>query len=349
VLAITLRDLEFRARQFLIAVIGAGLVFAMTLLLAGMAASFHTEINHTVRSMGVDGWVLPAGTTGPFTAVNSMPSAELTAVTGLPGVRAAGPVIVSPEAAQAGPHYLRITMVGAQPGGLGSPSVAHGHPLSGDGQVVADTRLHVGVGHPVVIAGRSLTVVGTMSGRTLNGGSPDVWVSLHDAQQLLFGGRPLVTAIVTRGVPARAPAGYEVMTDGGVVHDTLRPMKSAVQSVENSRFFMWVVAAVIVAALVYVSSLQRVRDFAVLKAMGASSRSLFVGVAAQAVVVTLAAALLAALMANFLKALYPLPVAIPVSAFLLLPVTAVVVGVAASLVALRRAVSVDPALAFGAA
>ena len=43
-LAITLRDLQFRARQFLIAVLGAGLVFAMTLLLAGMAASFHAEI-----------------------------------------------------------------------------------------------------------------------------------------------------------------------------------------------------------------------------------------------------------------------------------------------------------------
>jgi putative ABC transport system permease protein len=37
VLAITLRDLRFRWRQFLIAVIGAGLVFAMALLLTGLA------------------------------------------------------------------------------------------------------------------------------------------------------------------------------------------------------------------------------------------------------------------------------------------------------------------------
>ena len=53
VLAITFHDLEFRARQFLIAVLGAGLVFAMTLLLAGMAASFHAEIGRTVRAVGV--------------------------------------------------------------------------------------------------------------------------------------------------------------------------------------------------------------------------------------------------------------------------------------------------------
>ena len=49
---------------------------------------------------------------------------------------------------------------------------------------------------------------------------------------------------------------------------------------------MWAVATIIVAALIYVSALQRTRDFAVLKAVGASSMSLFVGVAIQAVLVT---------------------------------------------------------------
>jgi putative ABC transport system permease protein len=348
-LAITLRDLQFRARQFLIAVVGAGLVFAMTLLLAGMAASFHAEITRTVHAVGVDGWVLPVGTSGPFTAVGSMPATTVTTIASIPGVTAAAPIEISPEAAQAGSRYLRITMIGAAPGGLGSTLPARGRALTGDGQAVADSRTHVGIGHPITVAGRNFTVVGLVDGRTLNGGSPDVWVSFHDAQLVLFGGRDLATAVVTRGLPSATPAGYEVLTNAAVVRDSLRPMQSAVQSVDNSRWFMWVVATVIVAALVYVSSLQRVRDFAVLKAMGASSRALFGGVAAQAVVVTLVAALLASLTANLLKPLYPLPVAIPTSAFLLLPVTAVAVGVGASLVALRRAVSVDPALAFGSA
>ncbi len=347
-LVITLHDLEFRARQFLIAVLGAGLVFAMTLLLAGMAASFHAEIRRTVSAVGVDGWVLPAGTSGPFTAVGSIPVAAVAVVGALPGVRSAGPVAISPEAAQAGTRYLRVTMVGAPPAGLGAVDPSRGQALTRDGEAVADTRMHVALGGSLIIAGRSFRVVGLVSGRTLNGGSPDVWVTFHDAQLVLFGGRPLLTAVVTRGVPTTSPPTLEVMTDAGVVRDTIRPMQSAVQSVDNSRRFMWVVAAVIVAALVYVSALQRVRDFAVLKAMGASSRSLFAGVAIQAIAVTMAAAILAALTANLLKPLYPLPVAIPASAFLLLPVSAVVVGILASLVALRRAVSVDPALAFGA-
>ena len=40
---ITLQDLRYRARQFSIAVIGAGLLFAMSILLAGMAAGFSVE------------------------------------------------------------------------------------------------------------------------------------------------------------------------------------------------------------------------------------------------------------------------------------------------------------------
>jgi putative ABC transport system permease protein len=47
-LTITLHDLRFRARQFVIALVEAGLVFAMTLLLSGMAAGFGVEINQTV-------------------------------------------------------------------------------------------------------------------------------------------------------------------------------------------------------------------------------------------------------------------------------------------------------------
>jgi putative ABC transport system permease protein len=43
----------------------------------------------------------------------------------------------------------------------------------------------------------------------------------------------------------------------------------------------------------------------------------------------------------------PLPVSLTLHSYLLLPVIAIVVGIVASLSGLRKAVSVDPALAFG--
>ncbi len=66
-LTITLHDLRYRMRQFLIAVIGAGLVFAMALLLTGLSNSFAVEIDRTVDAIGADAWLLPEGSTGPFT------------------------------------------------------------------------------------------------------------------------------------------------------------------------------------------------------------------------------------------------------------------------------------------
>jgi putative ABC transport system permease protein len=46
--AITLRDLEFRRRQFAIAVVGAGLAFALALVLTRMSAGFRHEARATV-------------------------------------------------------------------------------------------------------------------------------------------------------------------------------------------------------------------------------------------------------------------------------------------------------------
>ncbi|HEY5252641.1 MAG TPA: FtsX-like permease family protein, partial [Acidimicrobiales bacterium] len=101
-----------------------------------------------------------------------------------------------------------------------------------------------------------------------------------------------------------------------------------------------------VAALIYVTALERTRDFAVLKALGSSSRLLFAGLATQAILVSLAAAAVGAAISTFMTGLFAQPVDIPGNAYIILPISALIVGLVASLAALRRAVSVDPAVAF---
>jgi putative ABC transport system permease protein len=103
------------------------------------------------------------------------------------------------------------------------------------------------------------------------------------------------------------------------------------------------------ATLMYVTARERTRDFAVLKALGCSSGLLYLGLALQAVLVALVAAAIAAVIANFMTRLFAQPVDLPTSAFVTLPVSALVVGLVASLAALRRAVSADPAKAFAGA
>jgi putative ABC transport system permease protein len=205
------------------------------------------------------------------------------------------------------------------------------------------------IGDRLTLGGVEFSVVGRVSGHTLLGGTPNVYVSVEDAQRIAFQGQPLITAVVTEGTPAESPPGVTVLSPDEVVADTIHAMRNAIASIDNSRSLMWIVAAIIVAALMYVSSLERLRDFAVLKSLGSSSPLLFIGVAVQSVVVTLLAAGFAAGISRLMRPMFPLPVDVPADSYLLLPVVAVVVGLLSSLVALRRAVSVDPANAFAGA
>ncbi len=347
-LAITLADLRHRYRQFLIAVVGAGLVFALALLLTGMVSGFRNEVDRTVASAQADGWVVNEGVSGPFTSVHAIDESVVSELAGTPGVTDANGLVISLQTVDRGSAALeRAMVIGAPEDGPGPVSPPVGEPVRGDDEAVVDRRLDLGLGDQFTLGTRTFTVVGLMEGMTMLGGTADVWISLGAAQDALFQGQPLVTTIVVQGRPDTLPAGLVLMSNADVEEDSLGPMADAVSSVDNSRYLMWVVAAIIVAALIYVSALQRLRDFAVLKAVGASSMSLFVGVALQAVLITLAAAGLAAASAGLLKPLYLVPVEVPSGAYLVLPVLAVGIGVLSSLVALRQALKVDPALAFG--
>jgi putative ABC transport system permease protein len=110
---------------------------------------------------------------------------------------------------------------------------------------------------------------------------------------------------------------------------------------------LWAVAALIVGSLIYLSALERTRDFAVFKAVGLPTSWVFAGLSLQAVIVAVIAAVLGGVLSLALGPTVPMRVVVPVSAFFLLPGIAVVIGLLASLMGLRRAVTVDPALAFG--
>jgi putative ABC transport system permease protein len=345
---VTFSDLIYRYRQFLIAIVGAGVVFAMALAMTGLAAGFTAEINWTIGGIGADRWVVNDNAHGLISNGQLLPQADVAAISQSPGVtRAAGLAVLPTQVAHFGAHTKTVLVFGVEVGSIGDPAVTSGQALSGSGQVVADSRVGAAVGSQITIGSMSFRVVGQVVNRTMLAGSPIVFMPLRDAQLLALGGRPLVNDVVTRGIPARVPAGLAVLTTPEVEHDNLTPLTGAVASINSFKYLMWVVAAIIVAALLYVSALQRVRDFAVLKALGSSSLLLFESLAVQAVVVTLIAAAFAAIVANFLGTFFAQPVVIPGSAFATLPVIAIVVGLLSSLVAVRRATSADPAAAFG--
>ena len=59
-----LRDMQWRKRRFVIAILSTSIIFAMTLALTGLANGFRVEAEKTVDSLGVDVFLVKAGASG---------------------------------------------------------------------------------------------------------------------------------------------------------------------------------------------------------------------------------------------------------------------------------------------
>jgi putative ABC transport system permease protein len=340
VLRAALRDLQWRWKRFVIAMVGVGLVFAMGLVMTGLSESFSLEVDRTLQAVDAEMWAVSADASGPFTSPVPVPDTA--------AGPDASPVMVFRQTISDTATLADIVVFGVEPSRLGSPHVTHGVDLRGSGQAVVDESLDVaGLGDTFSVGGAAFRVVGTVSGQRLYAGLPVVYIPLRDAQAVALGGQALATAFLFAAAPSSVPAGLKTMSNGDVKADLLRPLRDARSSIAFVRLLLWIVAATIIGSVLYLQAIERTGDFAVFKATGTSTLEIGIGLALQAVVLSLAAAVLAALLAMLLAPLFPLDVEIPTSAFLLLPVVTVVVGLLASLVALRKTATVQPALAFG--
>jgi putative ABC transport system permease protein len=341
------RDLVWRRRRFAVATLAAALVFAITLVLSGLTASLRNETSSAVKAIGADAWVVPAGVSGAFTSTETMPASLATTIASAPGVRGATALVIASDQTVHLPGLADMNVIGYEPGGLVNPPVRSGRAVGHDGEIVVDARLERHIGDHVLIGTHDFIVVGTTKGVSYLGGIGAGFLTLRDAQAVLFSGQPLATTIVTRGVPRSLGPDFRVLDNTQVVSGLRRPVQMASQTIELLDILLWAIAAGIIGAILYVSALERMRDFAVLKAIGSPNRFVLAGLASQAIVVSLLAAAVAIAFSFVLAPLFPMAIAIPMVAYLLLIVVSIVVGSLASVAGLRRALSIDPALAFG--
>jgi putative ABC transport system permease protein len=343
---IGLRDLAWRRRRLGIAVVGTALVMAMALLTSGVGAAFTAEAQRSVDALGGNLWLVPQGAPGAFNTPPVAAAADSTQVAAQGGVQHADPVVILSQSLRQRNTRIFVVVFGYELGGTTRLSVHEGHLPARPFEAVVDDKLAQPIGSHIELGTRTFTVAGITSGMTTGGGIPDVFVGIRDLDAAQFQGQQVANAIVVSGNPTRIPAGYRAMGIGAVVTDALLPITQAMAVVTLLTYLFWVVAALIVAAFIYLSTNERRRDFAVLKAIGVGSRSLGLGVVVQSTAVALGAAAVSVAFAFALSPLFPIEIAIPPVEFLILPVGALLIGLLASLVALRRVLLLDPALAF---
>ena len=336
-------DLIHRRRRFILAVLATSLAFGLSLLMEGTIAHLRNETDRIVALFHADRFVVADGGTGPFTTTRLLRASVAKDLARLPGVQQADAFVQARETLKG----KDVNILGTTSGGLGSPPTRTGRGPLRSGEVVVDEVLGYHVGDRFRLGAHTVVVVGTSVDTTYYFGQPTVFLPIADVQSQFLGGLPYATAIAVRGELGQAPPGTQVLDVAAVRRDLNRPQKSGTQTVVIFNTLLWLMAAGIVATMVYLTALERARDIAVLKAMGTPNRTLFSGMAVQGLALALAACVVGAAVSRALAPTMPFAVETPGSAYLEVLGVGIVVGLVAALVGLRRAVHIDPALAFG--
>lgn len=333
---LAIRDLQYRKWRVLGVIVLIAIVASLLFVMTGLVNQFQREpVLATEKAGGDLNWVVPIKTTGPLTSPSIVSPGSIESIPG------AEPVLIGLASVEG----LRATVVGRSPDA--ALSLTAGRKATAADEIVVDTSTGLKVGDTASFAGRDVAVVGTTDDATILAGLPMVFTTLEYAQATLADGASVVSAGLVADPAVTLPAGTKLMTPADVAADGLLPLEGAIGSVDLVRALLWLITLIVITAIIFVSALERTRDFAVLKAVGADRRSLALSLVLQGVLITLLAVALGAILQLFIAPSFPMTVRVPFKAYWQIPLGGVVVALLAGAVGARKAANTPAAEAFG--
>src|SRR4029079_18382015 len=111
----------------------------------------------------------------------TIPAAAVRDVARRPGVVRANALIIVHQVVRS--KVVRdVNLIVFTGGGLGAPPVTKGRSVARAGEAVVGSALKTGLGTTIRLGARAFLVVGIAKGMSFNGGLPNVYVTMHDAQ-----------------------------------------------------------------------------------------------------------------------------------------------------------------------
>lgn len=341
------------------------LIMMLILFLAAISVALIGSLTGAIQGMNADVLVYSDGSRGNLQGSRLAPD-TVAQVERVAGVETAGAVALLMATAQLPAGSGDLQVVGVSSGEPGWPkSVASGRlPTTADEVAVDFPGAALGSDLSVGSGGQKLRVVGLLRGSQF-AATPTAYVTMEAFDELAKAANPLAPFIPINAVAVQVAPGStlaEVAANvgsqiPGTTGYTIDEAVAAIPGLESvSQTFLLLVALAFVVGVVIVGffflilTVQKLRVFTLLRAVGATTAQLAASVATQVVVVVLAAAVLA--VALTLVALQAIDTGIPVSlspAVTGVTVAAMLVAsLAASLISIRRIRSIDPAEATGA-
>lgn len=347
---LALRELRFAKGRFALIATVVALITVLVVLLSGLTAGLAQGSTSAITSLSTDGVAFSRPTPGETVSYEQSDLSPDTAAKASrqPGVTAASLLRLTTSRVAIGDDPHMATLFSIDPGAYGAPAALHAGSVVVSSQLASSARL--GVGDPVTVAGRSLSVAAVCGQCSFNH-LPVVWVAAADLPQ-----QPGTSSVMLLKTDHRFEhAAFDRAL--GVQTTSKDASLSAIGSytAEHGSLTMIqgmliAISALVIGAFFTVWTMARTADLAVLKAIGARTRDLLVDALAQALIVLVVGGGAGALVAAGvgLLARQNLPFVVDASTTMLPLALLVCVGLLGAAVALRRVTSVDPITALGA-
>jgi putative ABC transport system permease protein len=369
------RDIRHKLGRFILTCLGLSLLLGVVVTMAGIYRGQTADALALLNATDADVWIVESGSQGPFAEASRVPGDTRELVARIYGVEEAGSLTLQTVQFLHDGRRLRIQIVGYEPGRPGAPShLTDGRQITSSRfELIADRQTGLRVGEKLALGRDSFTVVGLTSGVVTLSGDSVLYMALRDAQQLQFdlappaarkeaargaqrSGTDFVNAVVARVSPNVPPAviadeiarwkHLSVLT--GAQQETLLTRTVIERASRQIGLFMTVltlVSAVIIALIVYTLTLDKTRDIATLKMIGAPDRTIIGLIVQQALLMGVSGFVIGTVLVFFFRGVFPRRIEMLPTDIAGLFVVVVVVCLAASALGVRVAVKVDPSRA----
>ncbi|MDQ1246626.1 MAG: hypothetical protein QG597_994 [Actinomycetota bacterium] len=340
------------------------LVF-LVLLLSTLSNALVTSLVGALQGLQTQGLVYADSARDNIVA-SRLPAESVAAVADVPGVASAAGLGTFTTKAELGGEATEVQVFGFEPAGPGAPSGLSSGTLPQEPGEAAVDGGGVAIGDEIVLTpgGTQLTVVGLIRGAQFNA-LPTAYVSLDTYGQAVADANPGLPFVPINAVAFDVEDGQDPAAVADVIASTVTgvsayPLGTAVdlipgiESITQSFGILagltFVIGIVVIGFFFLILTVQKMRAFTLLRAIGTSNGRLAASVAVQIVIVVLVASALAVLLT--LLAVRGLNTGIPVTlqpGLIFGTVLAVLIfSLLAGLLSIRRIVRIDPATAVGA-
>jgi putative ABC transport system permease protein len=374
---LALRDIRHNFGRFLLTCFGLSLLLGIVMSMLGIYRGLVAEALTIARAPGVDLWVVEANTRGPFAEASRLPGDVREAVARVAGVLEAGSVTYQSAETEHNGRKLRLYVIGYELGRPGGPRhLAAGRPIARSRyELVADRSAGLNLGQRLNLGRQEFEVVGLTNEQVSSGGDPVVFITLRDSQRLQFelapsaarrelargGGEAssdIVNAVIARVSP-NLP--IEAVADGVRRWKHLAAVSQAEQETILSRSvierarrqiglftsLLLVVSTVIISLIIYTLTIDKMKEIATLKLIGAPDRTIVGLIVQQALAMGAIGFCIGAALIFTVKDGFPRRVLIEGPDLLGLGGAVFIVCILASSLGVRFALKVDPATALG--